>query len=486
VQQAGVRLTQRPPGNGLGEMCRAGGVQRGEGKLGKQSGGPHPDQPAHQLRVGVGAVVAQRGGNEQRGTVGQAKAERDERQRLLVTPLHVVQHQQGRPADRKQRPREAFEEAVALPRIRHGPGPGPASPAALGRQQPADLGAPGGVEGRHRRLDGWGSQPVRHGRKRQPSRCPEALAARHHRALQQGLPGNLGHQAGLADTRTAPDQRHAPAADRSGPPQVVQQVKLPRPADELCRRQPGAAGRGRLLAHRLGAGHQPLERLPGRWIREDAQLTLQNRSAMMVGTHRTCPVAQIGLQPHQGPVANLLERLQGDPAAGNLHRPGQVAVPRSCRAEQVAQAHTLALNLRPDLEHPVVIHTGQEVTPVLRDGPGGMQEDPLVIADRFRRQGGFALDVKDAQVDPARRGVTPAQIRGGHHERRLVGQDLAQLVQFPAQVGQSLRVGRVRPEQAGDPLPGLGRPGVRGQEGDQGDRPRGVRATAGAGDGLLP
>ena len=66
---------------------------------------------------------------------------------------------------------------------------------------------------------------------------------------------------------------------------------------------------------------------------------------MMVGTHRTGPVAQIGLQPHQGPVADLLQRLQADPAARNLHRPGQVTVPDSCLAEQVAQADTLALNL---------------------------------------------------------------------------------------------------------------------------------------------
>jgi hypothetical protein len=274
VQQAGVGLNEGPSGDSLGELCRADGVQRGEGEFGQQSGGPHPDRPAHQFRVVIEGVVAQRGRNEQRGTVSQAEAERDERQRLLVTPLHVVQDQQGRPAGRKQRPRDAFEEAVPLPGIRHGQGPGPASPTALGRHQPADLGAPGGVEGRDRRLDGGVSQPVRHGGQRQPPRCPEALAARHHRALQQGPSGDLGHQAGLPDTRAATDQRQAPGARRSGPPQAVQLVKLQRPADKLCRGQPGAAGRrldrGQLLAHRVGPGHQPLERLPCRRIRDDA------------------------------------------------------------------------------------------------------------------------------------------------------------------------------------------------------------------------
>ena len=131
----------------------------------------------------------------------------------------------------------------------------------------------------------------------------------------------------------------------------------------------------------------------------------------MVGTHRTGPVAQVGLPPHQGPVADLLQWLQADPAAGNLHRPGQVTVPGSCLAEQVVQADALPLHLRPGLEHPVVIHAGQQVTPVLRDGQGGMLEDPVVIPGRGRRQGGLALDVEDAQVDPARRGIPPAQIR---------------------------------------------------------------------------
>jgi len=98
---------------------------------------------------------------------------------------------------------------------------------------------------------------------------------------------------------------------------------------------------------------------------------------------------------------------------------------------------------------------GQEITPVLRDGPGGVREGPVVVTARRRRQGGLALDVEDAQVDPASPGVAPAQVGRGHHERRLIRQDLPQLVQFPAQVGQGLRVGRVRPEQAGDPLPGL-------------------------------
>ena len=63
---------------------------------------------------------------------------------------------------------------------------------------------------------------------------------------------------------------------------------------------------------------------------------------MVVGAHRTGPVAQIGLQLHQGPVADLLQRLQLDAAAGGIHRPGQVAGQRPRPAEQVAQLDALA------------------------------------------------------------------------------------------------------------------------------------------------
>ena len=81
-----------------------------------------------------------------------------------------------------------------------------------------------------------------------------------------------------------------------------------------------------------------------------------------------------------------------------------------------------------------------------------MLGDGLVIAGC---QGGLPLGVEDAQVDPARPGVGPAQIPGCHDQRRVIPQYLPQIVQLTAQVGQRLGVRRVRPEQAGDPLSGL-------------------------------
>ena len=190
----------------------------------------------------------------------------------------------------------------------------------------------------------------------------------------------------------------------------------------------------------------------------------------MVGAQRAGPVAEIGLQPHQGPVAGLLQRLQRYPPPGGLHGSGQVTGGGLGLAQQVAQLHALALKLSPGLQQPVVVSAGQEVALVLGDRPGRVREDLLLAA--ACGQGGLPLEVKDAHVDSARRGVLPAQVPGGHQEGRLVTQDLTQLMQFTAQVGQRLRFGRVRPEQTGDTLPGLGRPGVQGQEADQGSRSR--------------
>ena len=176
---------------------------------------------------------------------------------------------------------------------------------------------------------------------------------------------------------------------------------------------------------------------------------------MVVGAHGTGTVAQVGLQQHQGAIAGLLQRLQLDPAAGGIHRSGQVARARPRRAEQIPQVRALAFERRSGVQQPVVVQPGQQVALVLGDGRGRVHQHPLVIAGRGRRHGRLPLDIEDAQVNPAGLGVLPAQLPGGHDEGALVPQDMAQVVQFAAQIGQGLRVRRVRPEQPGNPLPGL-------------------------------
>jgi len=118
-----------------------------------------------------------------------------------------------------------------------------------------------------------------------------------------------------------------------------------------------------------------------------------------------------------------------------------------------------------------------------------MQQDSVVITGRRRRQGSLPLDIEDAHVDPACLHVTPAQIPGRHHQRRLVAQNPAQVVQLAAQVGQRLGIRGLGPEQARDPLPGLRGPGMHDQEGDQDNSARRPGPDASGpvvGDCLLP
>ena len=201
-------------------------------------------------------------GHQERGVAGQGQAERDESQRLLVAPLHVVQDEQQRPADGDQRPGQAFEETVTLPGIGRCPRAGT---AAAGRQEPADFGTPDGVEGRRRRLDRVVPQPVRHRGQRQPSGCPEALGGRDHRALPPCQLGHLRHQAGLPHASAAADQYNTAAARRGGPPYAMQRGEFSGPADERGGRQARAAGSraggGRGLCSRAGLSHQALQRL---------------------------------------------------------------------------------------------------------------------------------------------------------------------------------------------------------------------------------
>ena len=76
-----------------------------------------------------------------------------------------------------------------------------------------------------------------------------------------------------------------------------------------------------------------------------AELALEHRSAVVVGTHRTGPVAQVSLQQHQVPVADFLQWLQLDPAPGRRAPPPQVTGSRPRGTEQIAQVHALTVEL---------------------------------------------------------------------------------------------------------------------------------------------
>ena len=180
----------------------------------------------------------------------------------------VVQDQRHRPADRHQRPGQAFEEPVALPRVHHGPGARTASraprPAAAGRPRPA---RPGRAPPK---------PPGPPGAAASPPPAPSAQPAQPRRSTgcwppprpaRPGQRGHLGRDAGFLPTPAPPRIRTSPGdAGRGLPPEPPEPGQLLRPPDQPGRRDPRAAvarctGRPS-RAVRPAVRDQPLESLP--------------------------------------------------------------------------------------------------------------------------------------------------------------------------------------------------------------------------------
>jgi len=123
-------------------------------------------------------------------------------------------------------------------------------------------------------------------------------------------------------------------------------------------------------------------------VRDHAELTLEHRGAVVVGADGAGPVARVGLQLHQGAVTGLLRRLQLDPAARGIRRPGQVTAAHPRPAQQIAQVHALPLDLR----------------------PGRVHKDSIAVPGGRGGQGGLPRAVENAHVDTACPGVAPAQV----------------------------------------------------------------------------
>ena len=428
------------------------------------------------------------GHQERRLVAGQAKAEADEVERLLVAPLDVVQDQEQRAAHRDQRPRQPLIEAVPLPRVRHRARPWIDTGNALVRQQPRDFRSPRRVEGRRGRSDRRIAQPVGDRGKRQPPRRREALGSHHDRALPTGQIGDLGHQAGLPHAGAARDKHHAAPPGGRRLPDAGQDAQLVTPPDK---RRPGLTGPPgrpwrlcRLRAHgravpawrrRPVTRHEPPERRAGRVVGCHAKLPLKHGGAMVVGAHRRRPVAHVGKQPHQHAIPGLLKGLQLDAAPRGGRRPGEIAGPRPGGADQVAQLHALPSEPFPRLGGPVVVHARQQVAAVLRKRLGAVPDHRVVVAGLRGRECRQPAGIECPHVRVTGRPVHPAQVPGRDLQRAVLAKHLAQVMQFAAQVGQCLRVAGFRPQQAGDPLAR----DVAPQDARRGRPPARARATTG-------
>ena len=169
--------------------------------------------------------------------------------------------------------------------------------------------------------------------------------------------------------------------------------------------RPGWAGRGVV-------GHDLLQRRLGVRAGLDPEFAFEDGGAPVIGADRSGSVTQLGLQRHQGPVADFLERSEADPPPrriGGHQRGGQLAAQP---ARQVAQLDTFLGLLLSQREQPVVVDPGQEVAAVrLQRGLGLGQPGGRI--DLGRRQSGASGLLEDPDIDPAGVGVAPAEMSGG-------------------------------------------------------------------------
>jgi len=186
----------------------------------------------------------------------------------------------------------------------------------------------------------------------------------------------------------------------------------------------------------------------------------------VIRADRAGPVTLLGLQRHQRAVPGLLQRPQVDPAPRRGQRRGGFA--RS-PADEVAEFHALAFQLGACFEEPLVVHPWQQFAAVERDGPVRVREHGFGVVPG---QCGPALEVERPDVDPARRGIKPAEVLRGDDEGGLVAQHAPEVVQLAAEVGEGLGIGGIRPEQRGDALTCLRQPGVHGEQRHERDRAR--------------
>ena len=182
-----------------------------------------PGQPTAR-RVRRRLVLPQRDHHHQRPVAAEPEQERQPRQRLLVAPLHVVEHQQQR--------RRTARNARASPskkRCRCHASTLARSPVAgtghrtrtvedVGRE-PSHLVAPDGVERPGRRPQVGGPQPLRDRGQHQPAGRVEALGVGHHAPARADAGRRARRPAGSCPRRPGRGPpRPGPAARGPSPP----------------------------------------------------------------------------------------------------------------------------------------------------------------------------------------------------------------------------------------------------------------------------
>lgn len=185
----------------------------------------------------------------------------------------------------------------------------------------------------------------------------------------------------------------------------------------------------------------------------DAQLVLQHRRTVVVRADRAGPVADVGLQLHQGAISDLLQRLQLNPPPGRGFRSLQVSRAQARSAHQVTQGGALTCQPLTLGEHPVVTAPRQQVTAVHAEGGSPVPQGALVATLAHRAVCRVAFGGEHVHINSTARTLVPAQRRGLHDQPDAVPERPPQLVQLAPEVGQRLCIAGLGPEQTCDPLP---------------------------------
>ena len=250
-------------------------------------------------------------------------------------------------------------------------------------------------------------------------------------------------------------------------------AELLAPAHEVHRGHDRLGGDGRTGGG--GLVHEVREQPPGRRVRVDAQLPLQHAGAVVVGAHRAGAVAHPRLDPDQVAVADLVDRVQLDAPPRGPERDRPPPGPSGGVGHPLAHLDALGDQLVAPGEGPVVVQAGQQLAAVRRQRGAAVLEDGRGVVG-LGREHPLASPLELAEVHPAGVAVAPGEVGGGHHQRVVVRQRPAQLVELAAQVGEGLLLGGGGPERRGDPHPRLRYPGVPGQQRHERDRARRARA----------
>jgi hypothetical protein len=202
------------------------------------------------------------------------------------------------------------------------------------------------------------------------------------------------------------------------------------------------------------------------------QLVVQDLGALVERADGAHPVARVGLQLHERPISDLLERLEADPASSVVDGLAEVADTAPASHQVVTQLDALLAQRLPLRKHPVVKHRRQQIPLILSDCSCSMLEHRVLVPVRHRLQSELPLTVKHTYVYAACRPLSPHQCGRLNDQRGVVTEEHAEMMQLASQVRPRLLLGGIGPESRGQTLPRLGCVGVECKEAEQGDGAR--------------